>query len=374
MVVPAEGGAPVAVTDSTSFNTSPIWIPGRRALLFISDAEGGRDIYQVELNGSGAPAGRPVRITTGLNPERISLSADGKRLTWSVFTQTANVWEVPIPARDSVPLSIARQVTSGTQSIEIIALSPDGEWLYYDSDRGGSYDIWRQRVTGGAPEQVTNHPDNEFAPAISPDGRELAFHSTRNGTNNRDVFVMSLAGGEVTQVSTDPDDDRTPIWGGDGQTLFWNDQSNPDSSILVSQRTNGRWSAPERLKFPEGFTTVAGPARSDGKLPVADRVGIRLFYLRTRTNEVVGPVVFANAVFADWSADGRVLYYTDFNGTNAVVIKAVEIAGHRIRTVVWADNPPVQAFRFSFAVRNGKIYLPLVESRSDVWVAEVELP
>jgi hypothetical protein len=46
----------------------------------------------------------------------------------------------------------------------------------------------------------------------------------------------------------------------------------------------------------------------------------------------------------------------------------------RVRTVAWADNPPLQAFRFGFAVRNGKIYMPLVESRSDVWVAEVELP
>ena len=40
----------------------------------------------------------------------------------------------------------------------------------------------------------------------------------------------------------------------------------------------------------------------------------------------------------------------------------------------WADNPSLQAFRFGFAVRNGKVYMPLVESRSDVWVAEVELP
>ena len=374
LVVPAEGGTPVAVTDSTSFNTSPIWIPGRRALLFISDAEGGRDIYQVELNGSGSPAGRPARITTGLNPERISLSADGKRLAWSVFTQTSNVWEIPISSRDSVPLSSGRQVTSGTQSIEIITLSPDGEWLYYDSDRSGSYDIWRQRVAGGTPEQVTNHPASEFAPAVSPDGKELAFHSTRNGANNRDVFVVPIAGGEVTQVSTSPDDDRGPIWGADGQTLLWNDQSNPDSSILVSHRTNGGWSPPERLKFAEGFTTLVGPARSDGKLPLADHTGLRLFDLRTRTDEALGPVFFPNAVFADWSADGRVLYYTDYNGSNGVVIKAVEISGHRIRTAVWADNPPLQAYRFSLAVRNGKIYLPLVESRSDVWVAEVELP
>jgi dipeptidyl aminopeptidase/acylaminoacyl peptidase len=291
-----------------------------------------------------------------------------------VFTQTSNVWEIPIPPNDSVPLSSGRQVTTGTQNIEIIAMSPEGEWLYFDSDRSGSYDIWRQRISGGTPEQVTNHPASEFAPSVSPDGKELAFHSTRNGANNRDVFVMPITGGEVTQVSTSPDDDRGPIWGADGQTLLWNDQSNPDSSILVSHRTNGRWSSPERLKFPEGFTTIAGPARSDGNLPLTDRTSLRLFDLRTRTNEVVGSVFFGNQVFADWSADGLVLYYTDYNGANAVVVRAVTFPGKRVRTVAWADNPSLQAFRFGFAVRNGKVYMPLVESRSDVWVAEVELP
>ena len=85
----------------------------------------------------------------------VLLLADGRQLAWSVFTQTANVWEISIPSRDSVPFSSGRQVTTGTQSIEIPAVSPDGEWLYFDSDRSGSYDIWRQRVSGGTPEQVS---------------------------------------------------------------------------------------------------------------------------------------------------------------------------------------------------------------------------
>jgi hypothetical protein len=255
-------------------------------------------------------------------------------------------------------------------------MSPDGEWLYFDSDRSGSYDIWRQRVGGGTPEQVTNHPASEFAPAVSPDGKELAFHSTRNGPSNRDVFVMAIAGGEATQVSTSPYDDRGAYWGVDGQTLLWSDTFNPDSSILVSHRNNGRWSPPERLSFVgRGVTTtMAGPPRSDGKFPIADSTALRLFDLRTRTDEALAPVVFATAVFADWSEDGRVLYYTDFNGSNAIVVRAVEISGHRGRTVAWADNPNLQGYRFGFVVRNGKMYLPLVESRSDVWVAEVELP
>ena len=55
-VVSSEGGAPIEVTRERSLNTSPLWLPGRRTLLFISDREGGRDIYQVELTSRGAPS------------------------------------------------------------------------------------------------------------------------------------------------------------------------------------------------------------------------------------------------------------------------------------------------------------------------------
>jgi hypothetical protein len=65
-IQPDHGGGrrrrnPVAITDSIVLNTSPIWIQGRRALLFVSDKEGGRDIYQVALRSSGTPAGAAVR-------------------------------------------------------------------------------------------------------------------------------------------------------------------------------------------------------------------------------------------------------------------------------------------------------------------------
>jgi hypothetical protein len=45
-----------------------------------------------------------------------------------------------------------------------------------------------------------------------------------------------------------------------------------------------------------------------------------------------------------------------------------------VRTVVYADNPATQTYRFGLAQRRGKLYVPLVDSRSDVWVAEVQQP
>ena len=375
MVVPTGGGTPVAITDSTTLNTSPIWIPGRRALLFVSDKEGGRDIYQVPLRSSGAPAGAAVRVTTGLNPERISLSADGTRLAWSVFTQTSNVWEVTPQRRDSIPFSRARQVTSGTQNIEQVDVSPDGEWLYYDSDRSGNPDLWRQRVNGGTPEQITSDPAGDFAPAVSPDGRELAFHSTRNGSNNRDVFVMPSAGGAAVQVSNSPGDDRAPQWSPDGRTLAWSDNFNPDGALAASRNPDRTWSAPERFKnVIKGSMGVAGSWRSDGRMTVVDSVGFYLFDPSTRTAQLLTLVHFPFQAVGAWSEDGRIFHYTDIDESGRFVIKSFEYPRGPLRTVAYADNPATQGYRFGFAQRKGRVYVPLVESRSDVWVAEVQRP
>ena len=57
-LVPADGGAPVRVTDDEALNMSPAWLPGGGTLLYISDREGGRDLYQLRLTRAGRPSRR----------------------------------------------------------------------------------------------------------------------------------------------------------------------------------------------------------------------------------------------------------------------------------------------------------------------------
>ena len=54
-IVPADGGTPVQVTQGDALNMSPAWLPGARSLVYISDRDGGRDIYQVTLGRDGQP-------------------------------------------------------------------------------------------------------------------------------------------------------------------------------------------------------------------------------------------------------------------------------------------------------------------------------
>ena len=49
--------------------------------------------------------------------------------------------------------------------------SPDGAWIYFNSDRTGHMQIWRMKPDGSNQEQVITEESNDWFPHISPDGQ-----------------------------------------------------------------------------------------------------------------------------------------------------------------------------------------------------------
>jgi Tol biopolymer transport system component len=269
-----------------------------------------------------------------------------------------------------VPLSRATAVTSGTQNIEEIAISPDGVWLYYDSDRNGNGDIWRVPLKGGQPEQLTTDPAGDFAPSISPDGKEIAFHSLRNGSTNRDIFVMPAAGGATKQVSTSLGDDQNPAWSPDGHDLVWAGPSIQDSGILIARRRDdGTWAQPTRYRTSAGASL---PVWTPGGRAVSyfSSLGLQRLDVATGEETLLNGFVGSGQVFA-WSGDGRTVYGAAVDSLGRTILYSLDLPGGKPRTLAYADHPLLQVYRFGFAVQDGRMYLPLVEPKLDVWVAEV---
>jgi dipeptidyl aminopeptidase/acylaminoacyl peptidase len=88
------------------------------------------------------------------------------------------------------------------------ARSPDGRMLAYtlsslDYDANTRRtDIWLAFVDGAAPRRLTSHPEKDFAPAFSRDGKAVYFMSTRSGSPQ--VWRIAVAGGEAEQVTKLP--------------------------------------------------------------------------------------------------------------------------------------------------------------------------
>jgi dipeptidyl aminopeptidase/acylaminoacyl peptidase len=104
-------------------------------------------------------------------------------------------------------------------------LSPDGKWVAYTvtdislKDNRGIARIWLADVATGRARQLTAGPGSDRQPRWSPDGRALAFVSTRD--NGPQVWVLPIGGdgGEARRVTSLPDGVFDPVWLPDGSGL-----------------------------------------------------------------------------------------------------------------------------------------------------------
>jgi Tol biopolymer transport system component len=102
------------------------------------------------------------------------------------------------------------------------ALSPDRASVAF-SYRG---DIWRVAAAGGRAERLTVHPARDYRPVWSPDGRQIAFASDRDGET--DIYLMPASGGPARRLTYQSGGDFPCDWSPDGRF------------ILAEQTTLGR--------------------------------------------------------------------------------------------------------------------------------------
>jgi serine/threonine protein kinase len=252
LLIGADDGRIVDVTDRSSMNVAPTWTPDSRQLLFVSNRAGARDIYQVRLGADGRPTGQPHRLTTGLDAHTMALSPGGDRIVYAMYRGRVNIWSLPVRRGAPANVSDAVALTTGNQLIESISVSPDRRWIYFTSDRAGNSDIWRIPRTGGEPVQITTDVADEFMPEQSPDGAWLAYYSLRHGS--RDIFVRPTGDGDPVRLTSDPEEETQPHWSPDGTKLCYGQLSAQSSqqSIRMIRRQGKGWSAPVALHDSNG--------------------------------------------------------------------------------------------------------------------------
>jgi TolB protein len=97
------------------------------------------------------------------------------------------------------------------------SFSPDGKWIIFTSERGGSADIYRVHPDGSGLKRLTDDPVYDDQGALSPDGKQLALVSSR-GTGSADIWVLDLQTKKVRNLTHAPANFR-PSWSPDGKWI-----------------------------------------------------------------------------------------------------------------------------------------------------------
>ncbi len=140
------------------------------------------------------------------------------------------------PIRRSVSLTLLALVGTGVL-VDPASAAPR---IVFSRDSGGDAELVSVRASGGDAQLLTSNKNDDLSPAVSPDGRWVAFTRYFGFTGGRALYVMRSDGSGIRQV-TEPDQlhaDLDPTWSPDGKKLAFTrvTRQNPDATSSSDPR------------------------------------------------------------------------------------------------------------------------------------------
>jgi Tol biopolymer transport system component len=210
--IPPTGGTPERITSHNRRVSHPVLLDRRTLLYLASDPEGlGPWLYSMDVERR-----IPHRLTSGVDRyTSLAASADGRRLVATLASPKTTLWRMRI-ADSSGEMSAAARISLTTGTGFAPRLGRD--YLLYVSATGTSDSIWKLANDGTGTELWSGQGARVFGgPAISPDGRSIAFSVRQHGQTL--LYVMQADGTNARIVTDSLDLQGAPAWAPDGQSI-----------------------------------------------------------------------------------------------------------------------------------------------------------
>jgi Tol biopolymer transport system component len=230
-----------------------------------------------------------------------------------------------------------------------------GERIVYSSLRPGNWDIFYFATTGSAPRRLTDHPGLDYDAALSPDGRWVVFTSERRG--NPDLYALELEGSAEPRLLIDsPAMEDQVAFASDGRSIAFVSTASGNADIYVLPFM------PETTQALAAAVNVTNDPGGDFR-PDFSPDGSRIAFTTDRDTPVAGHPIFAftrqreGDVYVmdrdgrnarrltatpdwdgspEWSADGRTLYFYSARPREIVGPPTSPILGQEGGFRVWA--------------------------------------
>ena len=169
----------------------PQYSPDGKHIIFQSTRSGYFEIWRADADGSNL-----VQLTNFNGPLTGTprWSPDGHQIVFD--TRPGAHPNVHVVSADGGPM---QRFTNNSADEGVANWSRDGQWIYFASNRAGSWQVWKRRADGnGQPVQITSK--GGFATFESPDGRELYYTKF----NDAGIWKVAVNGGPETKVTDEP--------------------------------------------------------------------------------------------------------------------------------------------------------------------------
>jgi Tol biopolymer transport system component/DNA-binding winged helix-turn-helix (wHTH) protein len=367
--VSAEGGQPVAVTADASVNWNPVWSPSGDYLYFSSNKGGSFNAWRAKIDeksGKLLAAPEPV-MTPSSNSGYFGFSRDGRRMCYVQSVQTENLQRVAFDPIKETAVGPPVPVTRTSRMAATPDLSPDGEWLAFYM-WGRQDDLYLIRTDGTGFRQLTDDVHRDRVPRWSPDGKLIAWQSTRTG--KYEIWTMNPDGSDVRQLTRESRGHAyTPTWSPDGKRLVY---SIPGLGPFIIE-VERPW--PEQTPQPLAPLNESGVwfwARSwspDGRSitgdlqgPEGTYSGVGIYWLESKKYRRLTRF----GAFARWLSDSRRVMFIDEQK-----LYVADSESGRIREI-FSVAPHGLAQVFALAGDDRLIVYSLQITDADIWLMSLE--
>lgn len=99
------------------------------------------------------------------------------------------------------------------------AWSPDGKQIAFVSSRDGNFNLYIMNSNGNNQQQITDFEGDELQPDWSPDGRKIVFVSNLDG--NKEIYTIDITTSEINRLTYHSETDFSPKWSPDGKYIAY---------------------------------------------------------------------------------------------------------------------------------------------------------
>ena len=218
MRVPAGGGEAKVLFTSTQPINGITWSRDGRWIVFSRSAVGLRSLWRVstDLQDDREPQRLAGAGEFGMYP---MFSRPGHLLLYSRRIQDTDILRHMVEP-DGTLNPDGHAVATSVGVDNQMQFSPDGKHLAFASTRTGNPEIWRSDEDGRNQVQLTSFGGPHVgSPRWSPDGKWIVFDSRASG--NADVYLVPAAGGEVRKLTQALTEEARPSFSADGKWIYF---------------------------------------------------------------------------------------------------------------------------------------------------------